>query len=138
MTTVICAGCLKHPAAISEYITAARAQQEYLATRWNATGSSPRLQSDGSYSTEPPAYTPDQFVREQDGTYDAESELFLCTSCYLTNGAPSWRDHEVRSRQLRHIYELSTRRHSLAVADSEPVDRSIFPGDTDPIGDEGP
>lgn len=33
--------------------------------------------------------TPDQFVREEEGTYNSKNGHFLCTNCYLNAGMPS-------------------------------------------------
>lgn len=41
---------------------------------------------DGSYAT------PEEFVEEQEGTYDRVSRTFLCTSCYIDEGMPLKKD----------------------------------------------
>lgn len=36
--------------------------------------------------------TPEEFVAQEEGTYDPETGTFLCTNCYLKAGAPLNRD----------------------------------------------
>lgn len=57
----ICIGCNKHPDEIKEYV--AMGQLEDM--------------------------TPDDFVREEEGTYNPSNGHFLCTSCYINAGMPS-------------------------------------------------
>ena len=57
---LICAGCLKSPAEIAEYVDAAAEEN----------------------------ITPDQYVRAEEGTLNRRGE-FLCTECYITAGTPS-------------------------------------------------
>lgn len=33
--------------------------------------------------------TPNQFVREQEGTYNPRTDLFYCTKCYIELGMPT-------------------------------------------------
>lgn len=48
--------------------------------------------------------TPDEFVRREEGTYNAEAGTFACTECYVDLGCPSkasgWR---ARSRVERYF-----------------------------------
>ena len=56
-----CRGCRKHPAEIQEYIDAGL---DF-------------------------GLTAEEFVRQQEGTYNEETGGFLCTDCYLKAGSPS-------------------------------------------------
>jgi hypothetical protein len=58
---VICVGCGKAPAEIAEY-TEAAAEEEITA---------------------------DEYVAENEGTYNPGNGHFLCTSCYIDAGCPS-------------------------------------------------
>jgi hypothetical protein len=33
--------------------------------------------------------TPDEYVRDQEGTYNPDNNLFACTECYVELGCPS-------------------------------------------------
>lgn len=57
----ICAGCHKRPNEIEEYIEAAR--------EWDVT--------------------PDQYVKDEEGTYNPVNGHFVCTDCYIAIGMPS-------------------------------------------------
>ena len=57
----ICQGCGKSPDQIPEYIELG--QEEDM--------------------------TPDQYVRQEEGTYNRLNGHFLCTSCYFDRGMPS-------------------------------------------------
>ncbi len=57
----ICIGCNKHPDQIEEYIEAAKDED----------------------------MTPDEYVRQEEGTYNRENGHFACTSCYITMGMPA-------------------------------------------------
>jgi len=57
----ICTGCNKRPEEIDEYIEIAEIEE----------------------------ITPDDFVREEEGTYNPENGHFLCTNCYIKAGMPS-------------------------------------------------
>lgn len=59
--TPLCIGCKKTPGELAEYVDAARDEQ----------------------------VTPDQFVIENEGTYNTENGHFLCTTCYIAEGMPS-------------------------------------------------
>lgn len=61
MTRPICTGCNKHPEEIAEYAEAAADEEMDV----------------------------DQYVREEEGTYNYENGHFLCTSCYVKAGMPS-------------------------------------------------
>jgi hypothetical protein len=58
---IICSGCSKRPEEIDEYIMAADDE----------------------------GMTPEQYVREEEGTFNSENGHFLCTSCYVAVGCPS-------------------------------------------------
>ena len=58
----ICVGCNKHPVELEEYIEAAK--------DFNIT--------------------PDQYVKEEEGTYNKLNGHFLCTPCYINAGMPSY------------------------------------------------
>jgi hypothetical protein len=57
----VCIGCGKHPDQLDEYVEAARDFE----------------------------ITPDQYVRQEEGTYNRENGHFLCTPCYVDAGQPS-------------------------------------------------
>ena len=57
-----CTGCQKSPREIPEYVEMARLE---------------------GYST------PEEFVRDQEGTFNAVNGHFLCTDCYIAVGMPS-------------------------------------------------
>lgn len=57
----ICTGCNKHPDEIDEYIEGAADNET----------------------------TPDEFVIDEEGTYNSANGHFLCTSCYIEAGMPS-------------------------------------------------
>ena len=61
MERPICAGCRKHPDELDEYIEPASEEN----------------------------MTPDEYVREEEGTYNPENGRFLCTECYIAAGMPS-------------------------------------------------
>lgn len=65
MPTLQCRGCNKTPGELAEYVSAA---------------------SPDSYGGE--GTTPDDYVREEEGTLDPETGLFLCTECYISAGMP--------------------------------------------------
>lgn len=56
-----CAGCGKNPAAISEYVIAAKRENMF----------------------------PDDYVRLEEGTYNSRANTFYCTDCYVKAGCPS-------------------------------------------------
>ena len=56
-----CKGCGKTPEQLQEYVDLAR---------------------DGGYES------PEQAVREQEGTFDPATGLFYCTDCYIKAGMP--------------------------------------------------
>jgi hypothetical protein len=56
-----CIGCFRHPAQIPEYVDAA----------------------------EDTGLSPDQYVREEEGTFNQINGHFTCTSCYIAMGEPS-------------------------------------------------
>jgi hypothetical protein len=62
----VCNGCGKKPAEIAEYVMEAQI-----------------------YAEQDDEYTPDDFVRENEGTYNRENGHFLCTACYIGAGMPS-------------------------------------------------
>jgi hypothetical protein len=57
----ICTGCNKHPDQIQEYIEGAADEE----------------------------MTPDEYVMEEEGTYNNANGHFLCTDCYIAAGMPS-------------------------------------------------
>lgn len=57
----LCTGCNKHPDQITEYIAAAFDEE----------------------------CTPDEYVRNEEGTYNTKNGHFLCTACYIEAGQPS-------------------------------------------------
>jgi hypothetical protein len=57
---LICAGCRKRPEELEEYVEAAREEET----------------------------TPDEYVRENEGTLNSRGE-FLCTTCYVAAGMPA-------------------------------------------------
>lgn len=57
----VCTGCNKTPNQIDEYVDAG--MEEFM--------------------------TPNQYVREEEGTYNKTNGHFLCTSCYIDAGCPS-------------------------------------------------
>lgn len=57
----ICTGCRKRPDQITEYILFAKEA----------------------------GLTPDEYVQQEEGTFNRENGHFLCTDCYLKAGAPS-------------------------------------------------
>lgn len=57
----ICTGCNKHPDQIDEYIEAGKENEKL----------------------------PDQYVMEEEGTYNKNNGHFLCTDCYIKAGMPS-------------------------------------------------
>ena len=56
----ICTGCNRHPDEIEEYVEAAG-----------------------------DALTPDEYVVEEEGTYNPRNGHFLCTHCYIEAGMPT-------------------------------------------------
>lgn len=58
----ICMGCKKSPSEIQEYIDMVIAGE---------------------------AASPEQYVREEEGTYNPANGHFLCTACYIDAGMPS-------------------------------------------------
>jgi hypothetical protein len=70
-----CAGCGKRPAQLSEYVDRAKAESDVYACV-------------------------EEVVELDEGTYDAHTELFLCTDCYIEAGMPL-RDH------LADVYQLT-------------------------------
>lgn len=71
----ICAVCYKTPREIEEYVEAA--------AEWNA-----ELPTEGGDQYEP-QIDPDEYCRLEEGTYNEENNLFVCTSCYIKIGMPS-------------------------------------------------
>lgn len=61
MTAIKCAICGKPPEEIDEYVYMAASEQ----------------------------MTPEEFVRAEEGTFDPESGMFLCTVDYIRAGSPS-------------------------------------------------
>lgn len=57
----VCTGCNKRPYEIEEYVEIAKEE----------------------------GMTPDDYVREGEGTYNSDNGHFLCTSCYVRAGMPS-------------------------------------------------
>ena len=57
----LCIKCMKFPREIPEYVDAAREED----------------------------MTPDEFVRQEEGTYNPSNGHFLCTDCYVKAGMPS-------------------------------------------------
>jgi hypothetical protein len=57
----VCIGCSKHPNELEEYVLIAKEE----------------------------GMTPDDYVRDQEGTYNPENGHFLCTPCYINAGMPS-------------------------------------------------
>lgn len=57
----LCIACKKHPREIEEYIDMGKVE----------------------------GMTPEDFVREEEGTYNPENGHFLCTECYIRAGQPS-------------------------------------------------
>ena len=57
----LCIGCNKHPEDLAEYVAMGRVED----------------------------MTPDDFVREEEGTYNPKNGHFLCTTCYIKAGEPS-------------------------------------------------
>jgi hypothetical protein len=57
-----CKGCKQHPNDIPEYVIEAK-----------------------SY---PQPFTPVDFVKEEEGTYNEETGQFWCTACYIKAGMP--------------------------------------------------
>ena len=62
MERPLCTGCNKRPDEIEEYVEAA-AENEV---------------------------TPDEYVIDEEGTYNAGNGHFLCTDCYIAAGMPSY------------------------------------------------
>lgn len=61
MNVLICIGCKKHPNELEEYIFAAKAND----------------------------MTPDDFVRQEEGTLNRTNGHFACTPCYAKMGMPT-------------------------------------------------
>lgn len=57
---VKCKGCGRTPDEISEYVSIAKCEK----------------------------MTPEEFVREEEGTFNEKTGLFWCTSCYIKAGEP--------------------------------------------------
>ena len=57
----LCVGCNKHPDEIEEYVEIAEIEK----------------------------MSPDDYVRQEEGTYNHENGHFLCTICYVRAGMPS-------------------------------------------------
>ena len=57
----LCVGCDKRPDELEEYIEHAAIEE----------------------------MTPDEYVRQEEGTYNPENGHFLCTACYVRAGMPS-------------------------------------------------
>ena len=57
----ICSGCNKKPDELEEYIELAKEE----------------------------GMTPNQYVKEEEGTYNKRNGHFLCTDCYIDAGMPS-------------------------------------------------
>jgi hypothetical protein len=57
----ICIGCNKHPDEIEEYVEFAAMEE----------------------------MTPDDYVRQEEGTYNQDNGHFTCTECYIKIGMPS-------------------------------------------------
>lgn len=81
--------CGRPPAEINEFIVYARESQDYVVAEWEAEGKPTRFNLDGEEVSTPPTYTPDDYVRDEEGTLDPDSGFFLCTTCYLKMGSPS-------------------------------------------------
>jgi hypothetical protein len=64
-----CAVCRKHPKDIEEYVEAASA--------WND-----EFDDDDELS-------PDEYCRAEEGTYNEDNNLFVCTACYIRIGMPT-------------------------------------------------
>ena len=63
MTSPVCAYCGKRPEQLGEYL-------------------------DASAET---GLSPDDYVREEEGTYDPATDRFCCTDCYISLGMPTRR-----------------------------------------------
>lgn len=63
----LCTGCNKNPDQIQEYVDGAKEMSEQESIE----------------------LTPDEFVREEEGTYNKTNGHFLCTDCYIEAGMPS-------------------------------------------------
>lgn len=61
MNAPVCAGCGRHPKDIPEYIE--------------------RMMAEGFAS-------PDEAVRQEEGTYNPDTDRFWCTECYIRVGMP--------------------------------------------------
>lgn len=61
MSAIICAFCGKRPVELEEYVEAARDE----------------------------GITPDEYVREEEGTFNSATGTFACTECYVALGCPS-------------------------------------------------
>jgi hypothetical protein len=59
----VCLGCLKFPNQLGCYLSCA----------------------------EDAGLTPDEYVRQEEGTYNPENGHFLCDSCYIAAGMPTGR-----------------------------------------------
>jgi len=82
-----CWRCAKTPGEILEYREAA--QQESIArARCVAQGKEPWWYSDEDQPGTPSVVTPQQYVEENEGTYNAFSHFFYCTDCYIAVGMP--------------------------------------------------
>lgn len=57
---MICKVCRKQPHEIEEYVDIAREEE----------------------------MTPEEFVRQEEGTYNRETGMFYCTDCYVKVGMP--------------------------------------------------
>jgi hypothetical protein len=57
---LVCIGCGKHPHEIEEYVEAAKEEK----------------------------MTPDDYVRQEEGTYNPKNGHFACTTCYIKMGMP--------------------------------------------------
>jgi len=57
----LCTGCNKRPDEIEEYIEGAKESE----------------------------ISPDQYVKEEEGTYNPSNGHFLCTDCYINAGMPA-------------------------------------------------
>lgn len=61
MKVPVCAFCGKRPEELEEYVKAARDEE----------------------------MTPDEYVREEEGTFNSATGTFACTECYVALGCPS-------------------------------------------------
>lgn len=56
--------------------------------RCKVCGKQPHEIEEYTYYAKENEMTPEEFVRQQEGTYNPETQLFYCTECYFRVGMP--------------------------------------------------